>query len=179
MITLKYAITCLILISTSLATFGQDKEEKAKVPFKDRLVYGGGLTLNFGNNFTLVGVSPTIGYKVTDRYVTGIGISYLYLGTNTQDVNSYATSIFNQFSVTKELYLHAEFEVGRSDYTFKAPGDDQKISLTYPALLVGAGYRQMAGGRVSIGFMVLYDVIQDPNSPYQSIIYRGGVMVGF
>jgi len=42
-----------------------------------RWLIGGGIGAQFGT-ITLVEVSPTIAYRVTDRFIPGIGLTYQY-----------------------------------------------------------------------------------------------------
>jgi hypothetical protein len=178
---LSRVLTLLIVLSfVGINLYAQSDTKPVKKPFKERLVFGGGATLNFSNIQTAVGISPMVGYRVTDRYIAGIGLSYLYLSGRDYKANNYAASIFNRFSVTEELFLHAEMEYGTSQVTLESLLGDQKYSVEYPAFLVGGGYRQSGGSGIGLSITVLYDVLQDRNSPYQQgLVYRGGVFFGF
>ena len=170
----------IVFLGTSMTLQGQSEPPKVKKPFKERLVFGGGATVNFYNGQTILGLSPIVGYKVTQRYIAGLGLSYLYISADQYRANNYAASVFNRFSVIEEIFLHAEFEYGTSRITIDRLNGEEKFSVEYPALLVGGGYRQSGGGNIGISFTVLYDILQDRNSPYQQgLIYRGGIFVGF
>lgn len=170
----------IVLLYSTMTLQGQSEDPKIKKPFKERLVFGGGVIANFSNVQTALGLSPQIGYKVTERYIAGIGLSYIYVSANQYKSNNYAASIFNNYRVTDALFLHAELEYGRSEFTQNSVQGDQKFTREYPALLVGGGYRQGGSGSIGLSVSVLYDVLQDRNSPYQQgLVYRGGVFVGF
>lgn len=158
----------------------QQDNTKQKTPFKDRLVYGGNVVASFSNQQTAVGLSPRIGYRASDRYIPGIGLSYIYFSYPDQTFSIASGSFFNRFYPIEQGFIEAEFEYGRLTGKTKGIGPEQKFTANYPALLVGAGVRQ-GGGRESLGvsFGVFYDVLQDPNSPYgREPVFRGGVFFG-
>ena len=69
-----------LFISNNL--FAQDdstttKPPKERKPFKDRIYFGGNLGLQFGNQ-TYIDISPLIGYKVTEKFSAGFGVTYIY-----------------------------------------------------------------------------------------------------
>lgn len=168
-------LTILLLMFNALQLSAQDKE---KVPFKDRLVFGGDLVLNFGNNFSAFGGAPMIGYRVSDRYMAGVTLRYVHISQNSSKTNNYGGSVFNRFTVTDELFLHGEIEYLEFEQKFNDGFEPSRIKGSFPAVLVGAGYRQSIGGGSYIGFTVLYDILQDPNSFYNGPILRGGVVFG-
>jgi len=177
--TIKICITLAVILCTTMSLQAQRDTTESKPPFKDRLVYGGGVILNFSNFGTALGLSPRVGYKVTDRYIAGVGLSYIYFSADQYKSNNYAASIFNNFRVLDEVFLHAELEYGRTQQTQSTVLGEQKFNYEYPALLLGGGYRQSGGGAIGVSFTVLYDVIQDRYSPYQQgLVYRGGIFVG-
>lgn len=164
---------------SSMFMLGQ--EEKADGPkesFGERLVFGGDVILSFSNNNTALGLSPLVGYRVTDRYVAGVGGTYVYYSFSNSKVSSYGGRVFNTLYVTEELLLHAEFE----HLTFTEKYDDSRIPIlkrSFPAVLVGGGYRQPLGAGAFFNVTVLYDILQDPNSLYNGMIIRGGFVMGF
>jgi len=179
---IRIALSVLSLVFCVLTASGQTEEqkEKEKQPFKDRLVFGGGVTLAITNSQTAIGAAPLIGYKVSDRYTTGITLSYLYQSFRDVSINSYVGGVFNRFAVTDELFLHSEFEHLTFSYPPELTGGEGRLSYNVPFLLVGAGYRQPFGSNAGIGVTLLYDVIQHEYSPYpDNIVIRGGVSIGF
>ncbi|NNC83267.1 MAG: hypothetical protein HKN79_06795 [Flavobacteriales bacterium] len=176
---MRYSLSIVfILMMSSFCLHAQ--EEKDKPPFKDRLVFGGDVVLSFSNNFTAIGGTPLIGYKVSDRYVAGLGYTYIYQGNSNVSINYHGPRVFNRFYPLPELFAHAEFEhLTIKERVKVSNGEDLEFKTSFPALLVGGGYRQRIADRVYISFMALYDVIEDPDSFYNGIVIRGGVGVGF
>jgi len=83
----------------SHGTFAQEPRATAQEPPRqqsgwDRIYIGGNFGLQFGN-YTIVDLSPQIGYRITDRLTSGIGITYMYLKYTDPVYNfSYKTNIY-------------------------------------------------------------------------------------
>lgn len=191
---LKILIIILLnLITTSI--FAQTEEDPAvkDLQFNQRLVYGGGFGLQFGN-VTLVDLSPTIGYRLTDQLTLGTGISYKYNHINdyTLDQNSgrwydyrsniYGGSIWGRYYLLRNIFAHAEIEQLRINYNYTS------VSSTLPTIvsngvdvtsvLVGGGYRQPLGGHVFFNILILFNLNETDFSPYSNPIIRAGISVG-
>lgn len=173
----SYFLFLTLIVATASA---QNADNKPRTPFKDRLVLGGNVIANISNNQTALGLSPRVGYLVSERYITGVGIGYIYQSVSNLSVNSYSASIFNRFYPIEQGYIEAELEYGRVKFETSGLAGDQEVVFNYPALLVGAGVRQGGGdGQLGLSVGIFYDVLQDPNSPYgQQPIFRGGVFFG-
>ena len=77
---MKIKILIIVLLNLfSVSIFAQQEEEPPvkDLQFNQRLVYGGGFGMQFGN-VTLLDLSPSIGYRVSDQLTLGTGISYKY-----------------------------------------------------------------------------------------------------
>lgn len=140
--------------------------------------------LSFGT-VTAIQVDPLVGYKVDQagKFSVGLGASYWYYQDNRFappiSYSGYGYRTFTRYRVLEPLYLHAEFlHLNVERYSL---ADDAIKRIWVPHLLVGAGYVQSMGGRSSIFFQILFDVLQDPNSVYrnQGPIISGGIGVGF
>jgi hypothetical protein len=151
-----------------------------------RIFTGGSFALQFGT-YTLVQISPIVGYKLTERFMPGISITYLYSKYNdpsglypSYSTNMYGGSVFGRYFVTQNLFAHLELEVLNMD----VPNATSSYYYTgfhrqnVSSLFVGGGYREAMGGRSSINIMLLYDVIQDLYSPYSNPIIRIGFGFG-
>lgn len=163
-----------------------DKENPlADTPFKDRLFTGGNLGFGVSNNILYLDVSPIIGYKVTEKLGAGIGLRYSLIRNMFSKVNytNYGGSVFARYKVIPQVFLHAELE-GLRSYDYSSAS--LKRAMAYMGF-VGAGYS--IGEGFSFSLTVLYDLINHPNSPYQStyllgpagppVIIRGGFTIGF
>ena len=155
--------------------------EKKDRHIMDRLYIGGNVGLLFGTT-TLIELSPQVGYRLTDRFIPGIGITYIYQNYRYYNVryeNSvYGGSIFSKYFLTDKLFGHVEYEMLNVEYLAfgqnLAPMIDRKwISSFY----VGGGYSQPIGQRGFAQVMILFELIQDPWYPY----YRSNpiIRIGF
>ncbi len=148
--------------------------------FWDRIYIGGNLGLQFGTN-TVINVSPQVGYRVTEKFVPGIGITYIYFNFRDPYSNSryessiYGGSIFGKYFFTQNFFAHAEYEELNLDGYDRFLGKYSRIWV--PSLFLGGGYNQPLGQRGFIQLLVLFEVLQDVNSPY----YRNNpvIRIGF
>lgn len=146
----------------------------------NRLVYGGNLGLQFGNP-TLVDLSPTVGYKITDKLIAGVGVSYQYIGYRyygqqyKQTIWGY--SGFARYYILDNLFAHAECD---RLYSHWRPYNHPDVPYWITGLLVGGGYRQNLGGVMSVSLMVLWKVNKDDayDWPYSNPIIRAGIGFG-
>jgi hypothetical protein len=185
-------ILCVLLLA-GMSAFAQDstayvadppKERKDPRPLKDRLWFGGGLGLQFGN-FTFIQASPMVGYKVDQagKFSVGTGITYQYTSDN-RYIPKYSSSAYGyrfltRYRIIEQAFLHAEFlHMNTPPYVNIR---DTPSRIWVPHLLVGGGVRQSLGGVSTLTLQVLWEVLQNPNSVYggQGPIISGGVGFGF
>jgi len=194
---------CILLVSVSNAqqtynsSGGRSNAQKKKKEQKgfdpQKLIFGGGLSLGLGTVTTL-GVSPIIGYRITDRVSAGIGMGYQYMRIKDYYASGYDykasilyPSAWARCLVFRNFFVQAEFEHDFqtfNNYEFDPGGSGAVVTVKEKydnnALLLGAGLRQPVTQNSSFVIMGLYDVIQDPNSPYLGQIdFRFGFNVGF
>ncbi len=148
-----------------------------------RLTYGGNFGATFGS-VTYVDISPLIGYRVTDRLISGVGVTYIYYrqrfqtvsgNTFTYQTNLYGGRIFSQYSIFPNIFVHGEIEALNFDYYDFLSGENTRAWFTTP--IVGAGLTQPMAGTGSFRIMALYAFNTDnPKSPYyqQPLIFRVG-----
>jgi hypothetical protein len=144
----------------------------------DKIYYGGTVTLGFGSN-TSIGVFPMIGYKLTPKISGGVAAGYQHVSYgNNQSSDSYGGSVFARYRVGRALFAHGEYE----SYNYEIFHTAKSSSREWvPALLLGGGIVKPISPRTAAYAEVLFDVLQDKNSPYGSwepIVYLG-VSVGF
>ncbi len=144
----------LILVAFSLFSFSansQEQEKKEKSEFWKKVQFGGGINIGFANNATVLGLSPSAIYNITDKFSTGVGVSYLYskYKNSSNAVNAYGGSLISLYKPMQGLQLSAEYEQTKVTYG--------NLSRDVPALFLGAGYnlgRNLAAG---LRYDVLYD----------------------
>lgn len=191
---IKFLIIFLLNLIT-IPVFAQTEEDPPvnDLQFSQRLVFGGGFGLQFGN-VTLLDLSPIIGYRLTDQLTLGTGLSYKYNRVNdyTQDLNTghwydyksnvFGGSIWGRYYLLKNIFAHAEIEQLQIDYRYTSVSYSTptvvKNGIGVTSVLVGGGYRQPIGGRVFFNILILFNLNETDFSPYNNPIIRAGISVG-
>ena len=152
-----------------------------KASWKKKIYYGGYINFSLGS-YTSIGIEPMVGYKIIPRLSVGAKIRYDYVKQDlygeTYEYSNYGGSLFSRLSLFKRLYLHAEYATyNYENYT----GIEESERIWVPYFFVGAGFRQPLGSRASLNAQVLFDVLNNANSPYRDWepFYSVGMSVGF
>lgn len=179
----------------------QKQKEKEGGFDPSRIVFGGGLGAAFGT-VTNISVSPVVGYRFTDNLFAGVGFGYQYVrikdaylvpNYNTGALEShplkasiYTPSLWARYVIWNNIFAHAEYEHNFMSFKEYEPDPVTGGIRSFnnkddvPCLLLGGGLRAPITDRASFLIMALYDVLQDPNSPYRNTIsFRFGFNVGF
>ncbi len=179
------------------------KKKKAQRPKgydPSRLIIGGGFAAGFGSGYADVGLFPVVGYRFTDRFSAGIGLGYEYQKQSyyltdpgpSAAVNLYSSNasiispnIWARHFVYHNLFVSGIFEYdlqylnGAVDDPYQGAIVNEKFNENVPCLLLGGGIRQPLGGRVSVIAELLYDVLQQPYSPYlNEPVVHFGIVAG-
>lgn len=150
--------------------------------------YGGEVGFAFSSNYFSIGVDPLVGYKVTPQFSLGAKIGYTYISDDRYEplpaLNSsnYGGSIFSRYRIIPQLYAHAEFAYWSYENAYNITNEGYETERVWvPYLLLGGGYSQMISPNVWAYAEILFDVINDANSPYDEWdpFLSIGVGVGF
>jgi hypothetical protein len=177
-------VFCMVLMAVLICSAGfaqvtKDDEYNASAPkkdkpkkdynFKEHLVYGGNLGLQFSNVGTFVRFNPMVGYKLTSWMASGVGFNYTYFGNRVNNVSYYGPTVWTRMRPFPFMYLHTEYNYLRASY----------YNGGIPVWLVGGGL--IARGQfASLSASVMYDVIQHEASPYRgTLVPQVGVLIGF
>jgi hypothetical protein len=144
--------------------------------WKPHVWYGGTVYLSFGNG-TSIGASPLIGWQFTPQFGAGVGVTYIYYSQDDYTTHSYGGRVMARFDVIPQIYAKGEFAYlwySQSYKEFKAE------TFSVPYLFLGGGYRQRVSGTAYLELEVMFDVLQDSGSQYDSWepIFAVGVSVG-
>jgi hypothetical protein len=170
----KFLLLLIIPIGFSFAanpleTLTTETDDSVKTqqtrPSPNPWYYGGNIGFNFWNDYFYLGVFPWVGYKVTPQFSIGGKIGYAYYSYNDTDfsTHNYGGSIFTRYRVIPQIYLHGEFAYW--SYERQTLSGNERFWV--PFLLLGGGYSQMVSPNVWVFAEVLFDVINDENSPYK------------
>jgi len=196
---LNVAVAQEVYTSTGRSGEHAKKYKKQKGYDPSKLILGGTAIVGFGGGYADLGIMPFIGYHFTKNFSAGVGLGYEYLkseqylwnGVEYQNypaqANIISPNIWARHTIWRNLYASGVFEYDYMmfsdyNYTYDNNGNtivgSEKNNIGVPCLLLGPGYR-MGNGRFSGYFELLYDVLQQPNSPYYgTIVPRIGLCVG-
>lgn len=143
-----------------------------------KLSIGGGIGVQFGD-YTVINVSPQVGYDFSKYFMAGAGFGYTYFQEDYYDYDYKASylsfNLFGRFYPVEFLVIGIQPEISRMWQTIDYGRDSFKDNKFVPSLLVGGGVR--LGGMTA---MIQYDVVQDKNSPYgDSFFYSVGYTFRF
>jgi len=144
---------------------------------KRNLVFGGGLGLSFGNDYTSFIIAPQVGYRFNNYFTAGAGISYSYYSFNNWSQNYLGANIYARVTPISYIALQIQPEI----YKMWA-GDrfNNTISKTVPCLLVGGGAILPTGRNSAVSMMLYYDLVQNEYSPYfNRLVYSIGYIFSF
>jgi hypothetical protein len=151
-----------------------------------RFFVGGNFGFTFLGDYNYIGISPLIGYRLTPWFSPGINLNLNFVTDKTiPDQTAHYTTIgaglFTRFFPFQWLYLQVQPEYNQYQVKVKSGGTtiDQQTYHVF-SLLMGGGYVQRISENSYFNFGVLYDVIQNPHSPYYGIpVIQGGINLGF
>jgi hypothetical protein len=160
-------------------------QSTAPISHESKWYYGGTVGFNFWSDYFYLSVNPIIGYNISPKFSVGGKLLYSYYNYDEPDIstNNYGASIFARFRPIYQIYLHSEFAYESYEipvYNSQNREWDSERNWV-PFLLLGGGFVQRVGSNAAVYVEVLFDVIQDENSPYEDwdpIISIGGG-VGF
>ena len=147
------------------------------LPFRQRLNFGGGISgLSFGNP-TSIGVSPMVGYSLTNNTILGVGLTYQYYSATYGSLGTYSSNLLGQRIFIRQQVPALNQIIGQAYLTgqienYANLSDNTGINYSIP-VLVGVGL----GSKLGINFSVMYDLNYTAGrSPYGSalVVQIGG-----
>jgi len=174
-------IFLLVCIFFSAIIFAQEEpkkettteinQPKQKSEFWDKVRFGGGFGLNFGNNFFTLALTPTAVYEINDQFSLGGGVGYRYTKNGDLKNNVFSLSALGLYNPIQQLQLSSEFE----QLFVNQKLDSFKNSYNYPALYLGIAYRVGRFSTIGINYDVLYDenksIYSSPITPIIRIFF--------
>ncbi|HIP47920.1 MAG TPA: hypothetical protein EYG92_03010 [Lutibacter sp.] len=138
----------------SFLTFSQIQSKESENPFWKNVRFGGGMQLSIEQSYTTIGVSPSAIYEFSDKFASGIGVSYLYSKVRSQDVryNIYGVSALMLYNPINAIQLSTEFE----ELNIHTNNNGSKSDYWNPALYIGAAYSMNRNVAMGVRYDVLY-----------------------
>lgn len=197
-----FNLSILILLLVALisvdgnAQYGYKKKKKKKkrkekteqVDFTKNLWYGGGMQINFGSNQFysqfIFGLSPMVGYKITDRLSVGPRISatlynfriQTFTGVEKRTPVSWSVAAFTRYKILSMLFTHLEYEYQNEAFL------DGNLNTAYDKnnnLFLGLGYTSSSGGPIGYEFLLLYNFLIPENSITNPFDFRVALTYNF
>ncbi len=149
----------ILFLATITITFGQREFEQGdQVSPLERIYFGGGMSLQFGSDVTVIGASPTIGYMITNRFSAGFGVTYLHRKFFGVTSNLLGGNVFARYNITQQFFLFSQYEVTSFDPN---PLDANDAKESVPAFFAGGGMYQPFSDRAGFMIIALYDLAHD------------------
>ena len=108
-----------------------------------------------------IGLSALIGYRITDRFAVGPGITYQHTSIKgpgfSDSYSNVGGRIFGQALITDNIFVHAEAEALRTAPIDRFGFLDLSRRITVNSQFAGLGYRQRMGERAALDIVVLYN----------------------
>ena len=156
---------------------GNTQEKKFSEKIGKRWVWGGNFSVIFKP--VLVNVSPTLGYRLSEKITTGVGIGGIYnrvpYSDSTINKTVFTGSVFTKLTMWKILNAQVEYELMQSNVKNSETGIKRSKILHNP--LAGGGLKLPIFQNVSLQLTLLYNFNYNKEfSPYPSPwIFRMGL----
>ncbi|WP_343487428.1 alpha-ketoglutarate decarboxylase [Allomuricauda sp. d1] len=155
-------------------TFLSAQGLNSKSDFWNKVRFGGGIGLGFGNNTFNLAVSPSALYQASPQFATGVGLNLNYSKFGDNKLLAYGGSFINFYNPWPFLQFSGEFEQWRVNLNQQVNGQEFKDNYWYPALFMGIGYTQR-NVTIGIRYDVLYDegrsIYADPWMPFVRVYF--------
>lgn len=165
---------------------------------KTKLWYGGGFTLSFngGNNYSIFqfGLSPMVGYKITDKFSMGPRFSFVAFNYKESDFNggvlkttpvSWDVGVFARYKIIPIIFAHVEYQYEKAIDNIYAVnnGGVRELEVSWDQrnnFLIGAGYTSSTDYALGYEILVLYNTTLPDNLLWKSPIeFRIGLTYNF
>lgn len=169
-------MACFMLYNASA------QEDSVKKGFsKEKIFIGGNFGLSFGN-YTLINVSPQVGYRFNKTLAAGAGLNLLYSSQKNEDAYGNdqnkvvqgitGLNIFGRLYPIQHIMLQIQPELNYRFghiryYDGREPKKTSLDAEIVPSILAGGGVVLPSPAGAFI-ISMMYDVLQNPNSPYGS-----------
>lgn len=192
----KFSILLVLSVFAQCVVFCQNEDfysaESKEKPEKehrviDKWLFGGNLWMGFEKT-TYIEIDPMALYKLTPRIMIGPGFTYTYQKYRDLKLSSstYGVKAIGQYVLFKDLdesiHLNLDDIILQTEYEalnierFNMTTFESKGRLWIDNLLIGGGIYQAFSDRGGISLLLLFDVTQNPYSPYSNPFLRLGLL---
>ena len=141
-------------------------DPRPREPHEHHYFYGGAFALGFWDGDVRIAIQPNVAWAATPKVALGLGVSYEFVSysSGAGQANNYGGSLFARYAFTPLLYGRAEYEM-RSLDAISTPAEVGRETVEF--MWLGGGLVTPLGKNSSAYAEVLYDLVQDPLSPYE------------
>ncbi|MER3463116.1 MAG: hypothetical protein C4329_00445 [Chitinophagaceae bacterium] len=175
---MKKIVLALVVVCLVSNAFAQEEKKGFQ---KEKVFVGGNLGLSFGD-YTLINLSPQIGYRFNKFIGAGLGINGQYISLKERDYNGdpyrkvsqgvVGLNLFGRFYPIEHFMIQVQPEgnyiFGNQKFYATSYQSEAKYKLDaviVPSILVGGGL-VIPSGRGATIMSLMYDVLQQQHSPY-------------
>lgn len=152
----------------------EESEERTGGFKKENIFTGGNVIASFYTGGTVLGVSPHLGYSITNWLDAAVSLNFIYTGeTDQYDYKFRQTNIgpgaFVRVFPVQFLFAQVQYEHNFQNLKIIPPGSSSyKLKEDVNSLLLGAGFAsgREGGNNTYYYFSVMFDALKLPNSPY-------------
>jgi hypothetical protein len=165
---------------------GADSEAPgAKPNLLERITLGGNFGLSLGNP-TYINLAPLVGYRFTDKFTAGGGVTYIYSRVRYSNAQSFSSSIYGgrvmaQYAIIPRFAPTLEYEALNVAYLRDTDVGIVEDRRWIGNPLIGATVLFPIGRKSNFGLTALYNLNFTTNqmySPYNSPwVIRAGFML--
>jgi long-subunit fatty acid transport protein len=161
-----------------LAQNAPDDEKKKGFDW-NRFFIGGNIgNFQFGI-ITSFEISPTLGYKITDKFSAGIGLTYSYYNDRRYRMSTdiYGYRVFLSHVIYNTIFAYTEYEALslESDFFDVAGLHQGQERFWLNSFFIGLGYKMEINDRAYGYIMLLYNLKETTDSPYSNPVIRVGI----
>lgn len=162
-----FRVLLLILLLSSVFTKAQSQvippTKQNKANFFDKVRFGGGVGLGFGDGFFSGTLAPSAIYQFNQQFALGVGLNGTYNKSKKPGYNStiFGGSVMALYQIIPEIQLSGEFEELHVVRRWEHDGGNLKDDYWVPALFFGVGF---SSKNVTMGLR--YNVLHDRKSIY-------------
>ncbi|MEE4198351.1 MAG: hypothetical protein V2I54_11960 [Bacteroidales bacterium] len=202
------ALLVFLILMISPGVLGQqqdqDKNTDSEETQEPYFFWGGNLWLAFGS-LDMVDINILFGNQITERLSVGISAKYQYYNDERKGfdpalsssvsfkAHTYGGSTFLQFAVIKDfreifpvkmqsgIIAHAEYELLNTSYNYVYfnSADTDRNRYWLHNILLGGGYYQQLGKKARSWIILLWNVNETDDNPFEYPQFRIGFSVAF
>lgn len=184
MVLLSFCLTCTVSVAQSDSLASSDhrpkkEEKKDKIPFRDRLFWGGNVGAWIGNP-TFVDLSPLLGIKITEKFSIGVGGIYNYYSYKYNNykysVSFYGARVNARYFIFENVFAQAGYDLINRDNPYSYTPNAR---IWIENILVGGGVRYPISDNIFCLASGLWNLNDTPLSPYPNPIIQIGFVGSF